>query len=189
MPERCKFPIQVDGLTFNRWTVLSTKRIRGERTMCFCRCLCGVEKWVNRGNLVRSVSKSCGCQSVENTIKRCQKAPGESGLNTVYCRYKDEAAKRGFKFCLTKDEFFKITQQNCHYCGVAPKQVRTMSTKHASYTHNGIDRVDNEHGYVFENCVPCCKFCNRAKSSSSLEEFLLWINQLVRFNNAKTISS
>jgi hypothetical protein len=31
--------------------------------------------------------------------------------------------------------------------------------------YNGIDRVDNEKGYLVENCVPCCFTCNSLKKS------------------------
>jgi hypothetical protein len=36
---------------------------------------------------------------------------------------------------------------------------------------NGIDRVVPDKGYVYDNCVPCCKYCNRAKSDLTTEQF------------------
>ena len=36
----------------------------------------------------------------------------------------------------------------------------------------GIDRGDNSKGYLPENLVPCCKGCNRAKSTRSPREFV-----------------
>jgi 5-methylcytosine-specific restriction endonuclease McrA len=33
----------------------------------------------------------------------------------------------------------------------------------------GIDRIDNNKGYFWENCVPACKECNTSKSSCSIE--------------------
>lgn len=44
--------------------------------------------------------------------------------------------------------------------------------------YNGIDRQDNSIGYKTENCVPCCKFCNLAKSKFTIKEFQEWINYL-----------
>jgi hypothetical protein len=38
--------------------------------------------------------------------------------------------------------------------------------------YNGIDRIDNARGYERDNIVPCCKFCNRAKSAMPQKEFI-----------------
>jgi len=53
--------------------------------------------------------------------------------------------------------------------------------------YNGIDRIDNLKGYLKNNIVPCCKFCNTAKSSMSQTEFKEWINRVYEnyFNIAK----
>lgn len=37
---------------------------------------------------------------------------------------------------------------------------------------SGIDRVENDKGYILDNCVPCCAQCNRDKGSSSLCDFV-----------------
>lgn len=36
---------------------------------------------------------------------------------------------------------------------------------------NGIDRVDNDKGYVPGNVSPCCWVCNIAKGTMSLDEW------------------
>lgn len=45
---------------------------------------------------------------------------------------------------------------------------------------NGIDRVNNDLGYINNNVVSCCKTCNLAKSSLTLIEFKNWINNLIK---------
>ncbi len=72
--------------------------------------------------------------------------------------YRRGANTRGLTFQLTKDEFKKLIAESCHYCGL--EQAR------------GIDRKDNKGGYTTENCLPCCKTCNRMKWTSGYEEFL-----------------
>ena len=42
----------------------------------------------------------------------------------------------------------------------------------------GIDRVNNNIGYVLNNCVSCCKFCNSAKLDRTLIEFRDWIKKV-----------
>ena len=48
---------------------------------------------------------------------------------------------------------------------------------------NGIDRIDSSKGYTVENSVPCCKYCNTAKNTMSVDEFLKWIGRVYKFNN------
>ena len=48
---------------------------------------------------------------------------------------------------------------------------------------NGIDRIDSSKGYTVENSVACCKYCNTAKNTMSVDEFLKWIGRVYEFNN------
>jgi len=69
----------------------------------------------------------------------------------------------------------KLTTSPCFYCGTPPSQRKRSPGQvgeHATYVYNGVDRVDNEVGYVAENCVPCCWRCNKAKGSMTQREFL-----------------
>jgi hypothetical protein len=65
--------------------------------------------------------------------------------------YKSKSRGLG-EFNISFDEFTKIVNSACHYCDYK-----------ADDEVNGIDRVDNNNGYIVSNCVPCCKICNRIK--------------------------
>ena len=43
------------------------------------------------------------------------------------------------------------------------------------WKRNGVDRIDSNQGYYWENCVPCCEKCNYAKHEMSVKEFKNWI--------------
>ena len=43
---------------------------------------------------------------------------------------------------------------------------------------NGIDRIDSNKGYSFDNVVACCKYCNGAKNTMTQEEFKEWIKRV-----------
>ena len=80
--------------------------------------------------------------------------------NITYDKYKRSAKLRGKSFEITQDHFDKITSKPCYICG-----------KRITYFHkNGIDRLYNTVGYVYENCMPCCKTCNYYKKDMSLED-------------------
>jgi hypothetical protein len=60
--------------------------------------------------------------------------------------------KRGKEVSITKEEYLELIQSHCFFCNY-------FNDKEVI----GIDRVDNTKDYIKENCVPCCKFCNRVK--------------------------
>lgn len=59
----------LDGKVFTRWTVIKDEG--GDKVLC--RCSCGTERWVKRGNLKRGVSTSCGCLRKEQISGRMKK--------------------------------------------------------------------------------------------------------------------
>lgn len=50
---------------------------------------------------------------------------------------------------------------------------------------NGIDRIDNNEGYVEGNVRSCCKTCNRMKSSMTAEMFVSHANKIKLTTNKK----
>lgn len=109
------------------------------------------------------------------------------------CRYytkRNGLRRRGHDFLLSKNEFFLLSIANCHYCGLEPQGTCYPTTKKGGrkskmeYDHdrpskfNGIDRIDSSKGYSIDNCVTCCKHCNYAKRSMSVNEFKDWIKRL-----------
>ena len=51
----------LEGKIFTRWTVIKDEG--GNKVLC--KCSCGTERWVNRGNLKKGASTSCGCLKKE----------------------------------------------------------------------------------------------------------------------------
>lgn len=84
------------------------------------------------------------------------------------------ALHRGLSFALPFERFAELAWSACFYCGAPPSNVTKF--RHGSLTYQfpyqGIDRVNNAHGYEPSNVVPCCFDCNRAKGTKSRAEFL-----------------
>lgn len=136
-----------------------------------CQCSCGNQS-VHVGFLVRSGKvKSCGC-------KRQGPRHTDSTLKFVYRDYQDRAKKKTLEFSLNFDQFKKISQSNCVYCGSEP----SIRNRKGKVLINGVDRRDNDKGYTEENCVSCCSICNIAKNDLAEAEFREWIARLVGFN-------
>jgi hypothetical protein len=167
------------GQRFGRLEVISLKeerRIYSSQTkvVWICRCDCGKTKEVTSASLSSGTSTSCGCYSLELVTLPY----GESSKNSVWTSYTGKAKKKNLEFSLTKEEFFKLTKENCFYCGTEPKNTYVRPRNNGGYLFNGIDRVDNKRGYTLENTVSCCKNCNYAKNILSQEDFFNMIKKI-----------
>lgn len=144
-----------------------------------CRCDCGKEVNVREVKLKAGHSRSCGCSRKYN--KPIWTLPkGEAAKNLLFFHYKDSAKKRGLEFSLERDSFIELTSSDCKYCGEPPTKSMALRQKGKSrhrslngdYLYNGIDRVDNNVGYIEGNCVPCCWLCNELKKARTQDEFI-----------------
>lgn len=174
--------IDLTGQKFGRLIVVKRsvdgKWGQSRQARWFCRCDCGVEKVINGSSLRAGYTKSCGCLSKEVTGERRRLAPGLANMRNLITAYAHGAKKRGIEYNLTEEQFKKITQQDCFYCGKKPSNIYNRKKQNGEYVYNGIDRVDNNKGYIINNCVPCCYTCNGAKSKMTLQEFKEWVKRI-----------
>ena len=156
---------------------------RHGNTQWNCVCICGKKLIVLGGSLRQHHTQSCGCLAGEKTRDRCALPMGTASRNSLYATYKRNAAVRGIGWKLLKEDFALLTSGNCYWCGATPSQIHHHPRFNGAYIYNGVDRVDNDIGYVMSNCVPCCISCNRAKGRLSADDFLTWIQSIYERNN------
>ncbi len=104
----------------------------------------------------------------------------KSSIN--YKSYKISAARRKIEFNLDKKTFLYLIHHNCYLCG------KKTDDEH----QNGIDRVDNDNGYILENVQPCCGNCNFIKNKFSLQIIFdkfkkILIKRNIKVNNIEFI--
>ena len=177
--KRRKDIINLIGKKFSRLEVLSLSDEVGinKEALWLCRCDCGMVKFVSGRCLRNGSIQSCGC--LQKEIARNKAMPlGEASLNKIMDNYKRKAKNRNLKYSLSKDEFRYLTKQNCYYCGSVPKTSYKSQNSNGHYIYNGIDRLNNEKGYILDNCVSCCETCNRAKLQMTENEFLILIRKI-----------
>lgn len=150
------------------------------RTIWKCLCDCGTTTKVDIANLMNGTTKSCGClRKYSGVATRFQALPyGVAAFHSVLKNYKEGSQRRNYTWELTDEECRKLFCGNCIYCGSPPMNVRNSRT--TPYVYSGIDRVDNTKGYTMDNCVSCCKTCNRAKDTMTVEEFTTWIRRVAK---------
>lgn len=82
------------------------------------------------------------------------------------------AKKRGLEWCLTPEETKALFEDGaCHYCFRNRADLGQLL---------GIDRKDSNVGYLTGNAVPCCANCNYAKLDWPYDEFLSWLDVVVK---------
>lgn len=73
--------------------------------------------------------------------------------------YKHSARIKNLEFNLSFEQFMTLWRKPCSYC---QEEIDSI----------GIDRFDNEIGYILSNIISCCKTCNYMKRELSFEVFL-----------------
>jgi hypothetical protein len=79
-----------------------------------------------------------------------------------WMRSKCNARTRKKEWTIPLEAYENIISNPCKYC----------NSSIAKETGSGLDRIDNEKGYILGNVNPCCSSCNRRRSKSmSAQEF------------------
>lgn len=146
------------------------------------KCVCGNIKEYDIGNLKRRLEVKndlkCGCNNYKKPF-------GESMFNNLILRYINSAKKKKLEFTINKEIFKELIKQNCFYCGTEPKSILKHPRSNGDCIYNGLDRVDNNLGYIINNVVTCCETCNKAKLKQSQKEFYNWIRKVYNYNLVK----
>jgi hypothetical protein len=139
-----------------------------------CRCDCGGERVAFNEDLRSGNTKTCGC--------RIDLRNPDSEWIRLFHGYVSGATNRGVKFDLSVTQVKRICLLPCYYCGAKASNLAVPPKRaHRSRTpirYNGIDQVLARAGYHPGNVLPCCCFCNRAKSNLNPDEFVRWINRV-----------
>lgn len=101
--------------------------------------------------------------SFKDTIPLAVMSYGKANKKPIgqrFSEYKYTAKRMQRRFELKHDEFDILVRRPCFYCGF---QCR--------FNGIGVDRVDNDEGYIASNVNPCCWLCNRMKGKQTLRAF------------------
>lgn len=166
------------GRRFGRLTVTRFDRTEGGVAWWESICDCGNLKICRAGHLKRGNTSSCGCLRLESNQAHGRQYGGynrladeEKAIRQIKRSYLASARSKSNEFRLSDDQFRTLIKENCHYCGQVPSGVISNEGRE-DYLYNGIDRKDNDIGYVDGNVVPCCRYCNYLKSARHYKEFL-----------------
>ena len=159
------------GQKINSLTPLEIIRLdQHKRPIYKCICECGNERLKLADELYkkRGVHLSCGCDYTTG------KKIANTNQGFVLRTYINSSKKVGRFWGLTPEDAILLFESNCHYCGIEPSNISKKSTAFPPYFYNGIDRINNDVGYIKGNVVSCCKHCNFSKQDRDYNEFIQW---------------
>ena len=150
------------------------------------RCSCdkqfiGTTQSINQKLAQEKEFGTAACKSCLGKIKRSL-LTDEELYRPIYKEYIRGAHKRDQReFKLTYSHCLKLFKNNCHYCNSKPSNVIKIGQR--VITYQGIDRMEQNIGYLETNVVPCCKNCNYAKNILNYNEFIDLITRI--YNNVQ----
>lgn len=159
------------GDRFGKWTVVD-KVVENDKPKLRVRCDCGRESSAYASSLLNGDSTMCSRCGWSHSFTNLPLAPTDVLSRYLIAR----AEKLGVKFSLSGEEIDLLKRMPCGYCGGLPS-----SKIKSKYRYQGLDRVIPDGPYQIDNVVPCCKLCNRAKSSMTPEQWKQWLERLVEF--------
>ena len=150
-----------------------------KRRYYLCKCKCGNESYYSTTRLNNKRSKECKSCAYK---KRPQSKLRLSGYERLFNITIKDRCKNNSKlsYSINLDKFINIVSKKCIYCGAEPTYRKYLYDKIFA---NGVDRIDSDIGYHIDNCVPCCKKCNMAKSDMTQDEFKNHIIQIYNYLN------
>jgi hypothetical protein len=114
----------------------------------------------------------------------------ETSFRGLYNRHEQSARSRKLSFNIPFEDFVSLTSSHCFWCKKEPFERYNTKESKNGYTqdtfkgnqrtegwilYNGLDRIDTEVGYELGNVNPCCKWCNFARNTRTMDEFKNWI--------------
>lgn len=106
--------------------------------------------------------KPCRSEKRRNSVKDC--------VNVL----RGQAKRRGLEVPESFATYVAIMTQPCVYCGQFDKEDKCYGK------FNGVDRVNTSQGYVKNNCVPCCWWCNTIKWKKTTEEMYEHLRKILQ---------
>lgn len=130
-------------------------------------------------NYHRELRKTERNQQYERQFRRKYLHTMTGKITKLLASARARAIKRGYEFSLTREWLEeRLAPLTCEATGVALTLEPTKDQMHGSFAPS-IDRINNEEGYVPDNCTVVCVMYNKAKSDGLAEDVLTMARAMV----------
>ena len=95
--------------------------------------------------------------------------------NSLIREYKHSAKQRNITYSLSDNLLLQLVKDPCNYCNSEPFKPHREDN---NFLYNGLDRINNNIGYLESNVVPCCFICNKMKGVLNEGKFMEHLNKI-----------
>lgn len=171
------------GEKYGRWTVTHIYQHEDTtQTWASVTCDCGKKTQALGYWLTSGRSKGCkSCGAKARVYDFDQQKFELSCINDIYHNYKSGTRRgrdRVIEFDLSQNHFAALIKDSCKYCDAPPSNVKRRKKTGHEFKYSGIDRKNNDAGYVEGNVVACCWTCNRMKGNMTYDEFIAHVARI-----------
>lgn len=154
----------LDGQKIGKLLVKETVMIEG-KCHSVCLCDCGQECTIYSLKLTNGERTSCGCKKAKadqlypasksyKIFEERDKFKEKSVAGVIWShQYKDGN--------LEFDDFWRLCQSNCHYCGAKPSNNSSQYGTNLNY--HGLRKIDSGLPHNLDNVVTACRECKIAQ--------------------------
>ncbi len=178
-----KNAIENGNFIYNGLDRIDNAKLHVKKNCVSCCIICNRAKHTRSLDDMYNYINTLTINSFKPSLKKI-KIPNDKILQSIKMIWSKIYKQEG----LAIEEFYELSQMPCYYCNKlrsnkCVKKYKNIDNMQKSlYLYNGIDRIDNLKGHTIDNVVPCCKYCNFAKSNLNLEEFQDWIKRIKEYN-------
>lgn len=97
--------------------------------------------------------------------------------------YRSRAKRRTYPYELSNEQMHDLVTAPCTYCGSIGSN--TLKYIGVEFRYNGVDRIDNQKGYVPGNVQTSCSFCNSLRGSMPSRTWGSFINSVSEWRQGK----
>lgn len=179
--------VDLIGKRFGLLCVIRKDSVKGTNQYWLCACNCGAKTKVSTASLRSKTTQGCGdgvCRRKITKLKGIKTPEQRISMCKQSTKYRGSKNRR-FTWEITDKEELKLIELirngRCTYCGVTSEE---MTTPH------GLDRIDNSIiNYRMDTVAICCRICNIAKGTMTVEEFKTWLKKASTYTNEFEIQS
>jgi hypothetical protein len=156
-------------------TTKSRRDLRKENNIdndiCVClKCGSNFDMFINGNNKKSNKCKKCLEYQYNYDLNRetTREERYNGSINDIYTNAIRKAEKKEYTFDLCIENYELLIFSDCTYCGGMDDR-----------GFNGLDRMDNNIGYLPENVTPCCMLCNYIKYTHTIDDFILYCRNII----------
>ncbi len=185
LKEGCKFTVETDNSYCGKHKIEELKEFEKENNVKYCKIKRGCRNILKEGyNNCEECNKKYKLimdeyrnkynipfiyKPINTELNEFQNKKTDS-IDEFWRNIQRGAMERNMLITIEFNDYINLALQPCYYCGFQ-----------SEYKLNGIDRIDNNKGYIQINCVSCCKMCNLMKHINHPLAFIDKVNAIVNY--------